>query len=94
MGWYVTADHAERNEFTEKLLPVTEYAGRAVPLPKTKVTRVLSSIVSERNSVARFTHVESCDSEAGKDAVEEFWQCAVESRSEGLMVKVGVLAHA
>jgi len=37
---------------------------------------------------ARFAHVQSCESDAGKDAVEEFWQTAVDSRSEGLMIKV------
>jgi DNA ligase-1 len=36
----------------------------------------------------RLDHVESCESEAGKDAIEEFWQKAIESRSEGLMIKV------
>lgn len=37
---------------------------------------------------ARLDHVESCESDAGKDAIEEFWQKAIESRSEGLMIKV------
>ncbi|KAG2146048.1 ATP-dependent DNA ligase [Suillus bovinus] len=37
---------------------------------------------------SRLDHVESCESEAGKDAIEEFWQKAVESRSEGLMIKL------
>ncbi|KAJ3552205.1 hypothetical protein NM688_g4271 [Phlebia brevispora] len=37
---------------------------------------------------ARFDHVQSCESEAGREAVEEFWQTAVNSRSEGLMVKL------
>lgn len=36
----------------------------------------------------RLDHVESCESEAGKDAIEEFWQKAIESRSEGLMIKL------
>ncbi|KAG1734705.1 ATP-dependent DNA ligase [Suillus paluster] len=36
----------------------------------------------------RLDHVESCDSEAGRDAIEEFWQKAIESRSEGLMIKI------
>jgi len=36
----------------------------------------------------RLDHVESCESEAGKDAIEEFWQKAIESRTEGLMIKV------
>lgn len=37
---------------------------------------------------ARFAHVESCESEDGREAVDEFWQRAVEGRSEGLMIKV------
>ncbi|KAG1802758.1 ATP-dependent DNA ligase [Suillus plorans] len=37
---------------------------------------------------ARLDHVESCESDAGKDAIEEFWQKAIESRSEGLMIKL------
>ncbi|EIN11841.1 DNA ligase [Punctularia strigosozonata HHB-11173 SS5] len=37
--------------------------------------------------IARFDHVESCGSEQGRDYVEEFWQQAVESRCEGLMIK-------
>lgn len=36
----------------------------------------------------RLDHVESCESEAGKDAIEEFWQKAVESHTEGLMIKL------
>ncbi|KAG2150519.1 ATP-dependent DNA ligase [Suillus clintonianus] len=36
----------------------------------------------------RFDHVESCESDAGRDAIEEFWQKAIESRSEGLMIKL------
>ncbi|KAG0706148.1 ATP-dependent DNA ligase [Suillus ampliporus] len=36
----------------------------------------------------RLDHVESCESEAGRDAIEEFWQKAIESRSEGLMIKL------
>ncbi|KAG2078893.1 ATP-dependent DNA ligase [Suillus decipiens] len=36
----------------------------------------------------RLNHVESCESEAGKDAIEDFWQKAIESRSEGLMIKL------
>lgn len=39
--------------------------------------------------VARFDHVESVESEEGRDAVEEFWQRAIDGRVEGLMVKVG-----
>ncbi|OJA13073.1 hypothetical protein AZE42_01894 [Rhizopogon vesiculosus] len=36
----------------------------------------------------RLDHVESCESENGRDAIEEFWQKAIESRSEGLMIKL------
>jgi DNA ligase-1 len=36
----------------------------------------------------RLDHVESCESKAGKDAIEEFWQKAIESRTEGLMIKL------
>ena len=39
---------------------------------------------------ARFDHGRSVESEAGREAVEEFWQEAVNSSSEGLMVKVRV----
>ncbi|KAH9931109.1 ATP-dependent DNA ligase [Epithele typhae] len=37
---------------------------------------------------ARFDHVKSVESDSGRDAVEEFWQQAVNSSSEGLMVKL------
>ncbi|KAI0062904.1 ATP-dependent DNA ligase [Artomyces pyxidatus] len=37
---------------------------------------------------ARFEHVESCHSEDGKETVEEFWLRAVDSRCEGLMIKL------
>ncbi|KAI0645719.1 ATP-dependent DNA ligase [Trametes meyenii] len=37
---------------------------------------------------ARFDHVRSVESEDGREAVEEFWQAAVNSSSEGLMVKL------
>lgn len=40
---------------------------------------------------ARFAHVECCESTDGKEAVEEFWQKSVESRAEGLMIKVCIL---
>ncbi|KAF8497652.1 ATP-dependent DNA ligase [Gautieria morchelliformis] len=39
-------------------------------------------------TVARLEHVESCDSEEGRDAIETFWQKAVAGRSEGLMIKL------
>ncbi|TFY78874.1 hypothetical protein EWM64_g5137 [Hericium alpestre] len=37
---------------------------------------------------ARLRHVESCGSEEGKENVEEFWLRAVDSRCEGLMIKL------
>lgn len=39
-------------------------------------------------TIARLCHVESCDSEEGREAIEEFWKKAVAGRSEGLMIKV------
>ncbi|KAI0358467.1 ATP-dependent DNA ligase [Trametes cingulata] len=36
----------------------------------------------------RFDHVRSVESEDGREAIEEFWQAAVNSASEGLMVKL------
>lgn len=45
---------------------------------------------SGQTGLARFDHVQSCESEEGRESVEEFWQNAVNGRSEGLMVKVGV----
>ena len=42
----------------------------------------------DQPSAARFDHVESCESEEGRNAVEEFWLRAVDSRCEGLMIKV------
>lgn len=41
-----------------------------------------------QKGAARFDHVRSVESEDGREAVEEFWQAAVNSSSEGLMVKV------
>ncbi len=38
--------------------------------------------------MARFDHVERCDSVDGRSAVEAFWEKAMDSRSEGLMIKV------
>lgn len=32
--------------------------------------------------------MESCESEDGREVVEEFWMKAVESRCEGLMIKL------
>ncbi|KAF5370718.1 hypothetical protein D9758_001891 [Tetrapyrgos nigripes] len=45
--------------------------------------------VPERKELARFQHVESCDSEDGKTSIEEFWESDVGRRdTEGLMVKL------
>jgi len=41
-----------------------------------------------QTGIARFNHVESCKSEDGREGVEEFWSRAIESRCEGLMVKL------
>ncbi|KAI0743560.1 hypothetical protein C8Q80DRAFT_1181931 [Daedaleopsis nitida] len=41
-----------------------------------------------QKGAARFDHVKSVESEEGREAVEEFWQTAVNSSSEGLMVKL------
>jgi DNA ligase 1 len=40
---------------------------------------------------ARLRHVEYCESIAGKDAVEDFWLKAVDSRCEGVMIKVVIV---
>lgn len=37
---------------------------------------------------ARMDHVESVENSAGREAVEDFWEKAVESKCEGLMIKV------
>ena len=37
---------------------------------------------------ARLDHVVNCDSEQGRGAIEAFWERALDSRCEGLMVKV------
>jgi DNA ligase-1 len=42
----------------------------------------------EQIGVARFDHVASCESRDGRESVEDFWVKAVESRCEGLMIKV------
>ncbi|KZT70977.1 ATP-dependent DNA ligase [Daedalea quercina L-15889] len=44
--------------------------------------------IPERRDAARFSHVQSCESEDGRDIVEEFWQAAVASSCEGLMIKL------
>ena len=35
--------------------------------------------------------MESCESEEGREAIEEFWLRAIDSRCEGLMIKVRVM---
>ena len=45
-------------------------------------------MIPETKGAARLAHVDSCESEDGREAVEKFWQKAITSRSEGLMVKV------
>lgn len=37
---------------------------------------------------ARLDHVESVEADQGREVVEEFWEKAVESKCEGLMIKV------
>jgi DNA ligase-1 len=38
---------------------------------------------------ASLDHVDSVESEEGREAIEEFWEKAVESKCEGLMIKAG-----
>ncbi|OCH95170.1 ATP-dependent DNA ligase [Obba rivulosa] len=42
----------------------------------------------QEHGAARFCHVVSCESEDGREAVEDFWQMALSSATEGLMVKL------
>jgi DNA ligase-1 len=42
---------------------------------------------------ARLDHVEACESELGRGAIENFWEKALDSRCEGLMVKVSPQFH-
>ncbi|CDO77335.1 hypothetical protein BN946_scf184775.g26, partial [Trametes cinnabarina] len=44
--------------------------------------------IPPQRGAARFEHVKSIESEEGREAVEGFWQTAVNSSSEGLMVKL------
>ena len=48
----------------------------------------LPPFIPEQKGIARFGHVESCESEDGRECIEQFWMKAVESRCEGLMIKV------
>ena len=43
--------------------------------------------------VAQFDFVSHCDSEEGRDVVEDFFIRAVESKCEGLMIKVNQFAR-
>lgn len=52
-----------------------------------------SPFIPEEVNMARFNHVQNCESEDGRDTVEEFWQSAVNGRSEGLMIKVWGCYH-
>jgi hypothetical protein len=45
-------------------------------------------VQADKPGAAKFDHVESCESEEGKEAIEGFWLRAVDSRCEGLMIKV------
>ncbi|KAG9015194.1 hypothetical protein FRB94_004313 [Tulasnella sp. JGI-2019a] len=45
-------------------------------------------LVPDDRFTASLKHVESCESEEGREAVEGFFQSAVNSRSEGLMIKL------
>ncbi|KAG8886331.1 hypothetical protein FRB97_004866 [Tulasnella sp. 331] len=45
-------------------------------------------LLPEDKFTASLKHVESCESEEGREAVEEFFQSAVNSKSEGLMIKL------
>ena len=44
--------------------------------------------VSAKYIRATLDHVESIDAQEGRDAVQDFWERAVESKCEGLMIKV------
>ncbi|KAI0081242.1 ATP-dependent DNA ligase [Panus rudis PR-1116 ss-1] len=45
-------------------------------------------VVPTVKGAARFDHVQSCESEDGRETIEAFWQSAINSRSEGLMIKL------
>ncbi|KAK7687060.1 hypothetical protein QCA50_009560 [Cerrena zonata] len=55
---------------------------------RTLLRSQLPPIIPTQKGAARFDHVQSCESEDGREAVEEFWQMAVNSRTEGLMIKL------
>ncbi|TCD71252.1 hypothetical protein EIP91_011730 [Steccherinum ochraceum] len=45
-------------------------------------------ITPQEVTMARFDHVQSCESESGREALEEFWELALNNRTEGLMIKL------
>ena len=45
-------------------------------------------IVPDSPFVARLAHMDSCESVDGRDAMDAFWEKALETKSEGLMIKV------
>lgn len=49
-----------------------------------------SPYTPEEIGFARFTHVESMNSEVGQASVEVFWRRSIESQCEGLMIKVSL----
>lgn len=57
-------------------------------LRRSLLRTVFPPIVPENKGAAQFQHVQSCESTDGRDAIEQFWQEAVSSRSEGLMIKL------
>ena len=40
--------------------------------------------------LARLDHVESVEADEGREVVEDFWEKAIESKCEGLMIKVSL----
>lgn len=45
--------------------------------------------ILQNHLLASLDHVDSVESEAGREAIEDFWEKAVESKCEGLMIKAG-----
>ncbi|KAH9992652.1 ATP-dependent DNA ligase [Russula vinacea] len=46
------------------------------------------AVQTDLPGAAKFEHVESCESEEGREAIEEFWLRSIDSRCEGLMIKL------
>ncbi|EKM54483.1 uncharacterized protein PHACADRAFT_162874 [Phanerochaete carnosa HHB-10118-sp] len=61
---------------------------RPFRLRRSLLRTVFPPVVPDSTSAAQFQHVQSCESADGREAVEQFWQEAVSSRSEGLMIKL------